>query len=184
MKDSSPSIGARLSAFFGANLWARLLLFAVVGLPPLVGVIAGPLILMYRLNADVKESSAYRDSLEAVRASSEVQQALGTPIEPAYWTEAQIVYEDKVRYAAVRYDVTGPKGTATIEYDASFVDEVWTLVRAKAKFSPEEPFVRIWPEGPTPKSDDDPSDADPPEEAAVESSSEPPAASDATDQPK
>ena len=58
-------------------------LFAVIGLPPLVGVVAGPLLLMYRLNAEVKASEPYRRSLEAVRASSEVREALGSPIEPA-----------------------------------------------------------------------------------------------------
>ncbi|HEV7279328.1 MAG TPA: cytochrome c oxidase assembly factor Coa1 family protein [Pirellulaceae bacterium] len=157
---SRPSTGARLSKFFGERRWARLLLFAIVGLPPLVGVVGGPLILMYRLNAEVKASEAYRQSLEAVRASSVVREAIGSPIEPAYWTEAQIVYEDKVRYAAVRYDVAGPDGKATIEYDASFVDEVWTLARAKAKFSPEEPFVRIWPAGGKAKSSADPPDDD------------------------
>lgn len=179
MKDSSPSTAARLSAFFGERLWARLLLFAVIGLPPLVGVIAGPLILMYRLNAEVKASDAYVRSLEAVRASSEVRQAIGSPIEPAYWTEAQIVYEDKVRYAAVRYDVTGPNGTATIEYDANFVDDVWTLVRAKAKFSPEEPFVRIWPAGAPLKTSTESLD-----EASDDANSEEAAATADADQPK
>lgn len=176
---SRPSTGVRLSKFFGERLWARLLLFAVIGLPPLVGVVAGPLILMYRLNADVKRSEPYRQSLEAVRESSEVREALGEPIEPAYWTEAQIVYQDKVRYAAVRYDVSGPKGTATIEYDASFVDEVWTLARAKAKFSPEEPFVRIWPADGIPKPSSDLPEV-PDGESTTESSTEP----DDADQPK
>jgi hypothetical protein len=179
MKDSSPSTAARLSAFFGERLWARLLLFAVIGLPPLVGVIAGPLILMYRLNAEVKASDAYVRSLEAARASSEVQEAIGAPIVPAYWTEAQIVYEDKVRYAAVRYDVTGPKGTATIEYDANFVDDVWKLARAKAKFSPEEPFIRIWPTGAPPKSAAEPSN-----KASDDAASEESAATADADQPK
>jgi hypothetical protein len=178
MKETSPSTAARLSSFFGQRLWARLLLFAVIGLPPLIGVIAGPLILMFRLNAEVKASDAYVRSLEAVRASGEVRDAIGSPIEPAYWTEAQIVYEDKVRYAAVRYDVTGPKGTATIEYDANFVDDVWKLARAKAKFSPEEPFIRIWPAGSSKASTDEA------EEADSESSPETTAAPDETDQPK
>lgn len=179
MKDTTPSTPARISKFFGQRLWARLLLFAVVGLPPLIGVVAGPLILMHRLNAEVKESDAYLKSLEAARSSSEVREALGSPIEPAYWTEAQIVYEDKVRYAAVRYDVTGPKGTATIEYDASFIDETWKIVRAKAKFSPDEPFVRIWPAGNGAKSSEDK-----PQPTSSESSSDEAAATVEADQPK
>lgn len=179
MKDATPSTPARISKFFGERLWARLLLFAVVGLPPIVGVVAGPLILMHRLNGEVKASDAYLRSLEAARSSSEVREAIGSPIEPAYWTEAQIVYEDKVRYAAVRYDVTGPKGKATIEYDASFIDETWTLVRAKAKFSPDEPFIRIWPAGAAARPSEDK-----PAEAAGESSPDGAAAPAETGQPK
>jgi hypothetical protein len=148
MPKEPPKWPGRISAWFAQRRWAQIALFLVLSLPPLVGVTVGPVALMMRLNSDVKASQAYVQSLEAALASQELRDALGEPIEAHYWTEAQMLAEEgeeKMAYPNVRYDVSGPKGTARIQYVAEKVDGVWKLMKAEATLDPAKPAIEIWP---------------------------------------
>jgi len=75
----------------------------------------------------LKSSDAYTHSLAAVRADSELQAALGEPIEPGYFVTGNINVSGSAGHADLFYDVTGPKGTGTVYVVADKQAGQWTF---------------------------------------------------------
>jgi cytochrome oxidase complex assembly protein 1 len=77
--------------------------------------------------ASLKNSEAYNKSFEAVCASKEVQSELGSPIRPAFLVSGGIYVNTLGGHAQVSYDVSGPKGAATVYVIADKKDGEWTF---------------------------------------------------------
>lgn len=62
----------------------------------------------------LKSSDAYTHSLAAMRADGDVQAALGSPIDPAFLVSGNIQVGTQGGHADIAYDISGPKGKATV----------------------------------------------------------------------
>jgi len=75
----------------------------------------------------LKTSDAYVQSLAAVRASTEVQTALGTPIESGTFVGGNISTTPSGGHADITYDVSGPRGSGSVHAIADKVNGEWTF---------------------------------------------------------
>ena len=107
--------------------------FVLVG-----GCVAAGIILIF---GSLKNSDAYHKSLEAVRANKEVEDVLGAPIEPSFVVSGNIYVGNSGGRAQVSYDVTGPKGSATVYAVAEKKDGEWTF--RSIKVYPKDSGKRI-----------------------------------------
>ncbi len=62
----------------------------------------------------LKSSDAYTDSLAAARSSTQLQAALGTPIEPGFLVMGDIEVSGSEGFADITYNIFGPNGEATM----------------------------------------------------------------------
>ena len=74
----------------------------------------------------VKSSSPYTDSLEIVKASPEVQAAIGEPIEAQFWASGSVNVEMTSGRADLIYGVQGPDGSGNVTVFATKSDGEWT----------------------------------------------------------
>lgn len=66
----------------------------------------------------MRSSEPYAHALKLAREHPQVQQALGTPIEPGWFTSGNISTEGSGGTAKLSIPISGPKGSATIYVDA------------------------------------------------------------------
>jgi Cytochrome oxidase complex assembly protein 1 len=102
------------------------------------GCVAAGALLIF---GSLKNSDAYHKSLEAVRANKEVEDALGAPLEPSFIVTGNIYVGTSGGHAQISYDVTGPKGSATVYAVAEKKDGEWIF--RSIKVYPKESGKRI-----------------------------------------
>jgi hypothetical protein len=83
------------------------------------------MLIMVGLGA-IKATEPYKDSLEKAQANSQVQSALGTPIESAYFVTGNINLNNDAGDANLQYSVSGPRGTGTITVEGAKTAGIWT----------------------------------------------------------
>jgi Cytochrome oxidase complex assembly protein 1 len=93
------------------------------------------------LFGSLKNSDAYQKSLEAVRANQEVESVLGAPITPAFFVTGNIFVGNGGGHVDISYDVSGPKGSATVHAVADKKDGAWEF--RSIKVFPAESGKRI-----------------------------------------
>jgi len=74
----------------------------------------------------IKGSQPYTQSLTAAQANAQVQTALGTPIEPALLVTGNIQLNNANGFADIQYQITGPKGSATVYVVGNKTAGTWT----------------------------------------------------------
>ncbi len=92
--------------------------WTLVGLGLWVGLITFFAVILWGITSFMHSSEPFQNSLAMVRDNPRVVQALGTPIEPAYLVNGNIDYDGNSGFAELNYDITGPKGEATVYLDA------------------------------------------------------------------
>lgn len=75
----------------------------------------------------IKSSEPYKQSLAQVQQSADVQAALGTPIEAGWLVGGNIDLESANGSANLVYNVSGPKGGATVQAVANKSAGTWTF---------------------------------------------------------
>lgn len=75
----------------------------------------------------IKSSDPYKQSLARVQESAEVQEMLGTPIEPSFWAGGSISVENADGNAELVYTVSGPKGSGVVHTSATKSAGTWTF---------------------------------------------------------
>jgi hypothetical protein len=94
----------------------------------------------------LKNSDAYHKSLEAVRASKAVEDELGAPLEPSFIVSGSIFVGSSGGRAQVSYDVTGPKGTATVYAVAEKIDGEWVFRSIKVYLKNSNKRIDVHPD--------------------------------------
>ena len=94
----------RIWTWAGLGVWAGLVTFFFV--------------ILWGIISFMHDSEPYRHSLAMVRDNPRVEQALGTPIEPGFLVNGKIDYDGNTGFAELNYDISGPKGGATVYLDA------------------------------------------------------------------
>lgn len=90
-----------------------------------IGVFAG---MIAAVPLSMRNSEAYRISMEAVRANPEVREALGDNITAKFWTMGKISIEmGGIGTAELAIPVKGDKGTATVTSRAIRTDGQWDV---------------------------------------------------------
>ncbi|MEZ6056225.1 MAG: cytochrome c oxidase assembly factor Coa1 family protein [Planctomycetaceae bacterium] len=74
----------------------------------------------------LKDSAPYVDSLLAAKSHPDVIDALGEPIEAGFLVQGNLQINNNKKTADITYDISGPKGTATVRAAGTGVDKVWT----------------------------------------------------------
>jgi hypothetical protein len=77
----------------------------------------------------IKSSDVYVDSLNAIRANADVQAALGEPITPGIIVAGNVQMTNNTGHADFTYDVSGPKGSATVHVVADLQNNVWNYTK-------------------------------------------------------
>lgn len=97
------------------------------------GFIGGAVYLGFSM---IKSAEPYQRSLQAAKSSTEVQEALGSPIEAGMMVTGSINLNNAEGDADLSYDVSGPKGSATVTVNATRQAGRWSydsvLVRPRA----------------------------------------------------
>ncbi len=122
-RGSSPEpVPARLGWWQRHWKWAVPLL----GLIPLLLIVgAVSLIGLSLINDSMRDHDAYRFALTQTRADPNVTAALGTPIEPDGLSIGSVSTAGDGGYAHLQIPIKGPRGKATIFFDASSRLGVW-----------------------------------------------------------
>jgi hypothetical protein len=89
----------------------------------------------------LKNCDAYAKSLEAVRANKEVEAVLGAPLMPSFFVMGHIFVGNSDGHAEVSYEVSGPKGSATVQAVAEKKNGEWEF--RSIKVFPRESGKRI-----------------------------------------
>ena len=84
----------------------------------------------------LKSSDAYQDSLTIVQNSPELQERLGTPIEPGFFMTGSINVSNDTGTADITYPVSGPNESGKVRVVAEKDREGWHFSRIT--YYPEE----------------------------------------------
>jgi len=112
-------------SWFGRNWW-----WFVPGVILLPILACGGCFLGFRAFkiAHTKASPPYQQALAAVQDSPEVQEALGQPIEDTTWVPTgELTVDNNRGEANLIFQVAGPKGSATVSFNARMVGGTWGL---------------------------------------------------------
>lgn len=67
----------------------------------------------------IKKTDAYTGALQRAQSSAELQEAIGTPMEPSYWVMGSVNTVNGAESTEFAIPLTGPKGVAAITVKAS-----------------------------------------------------------------
>ncbi|HSI65677.1 MAG TPA: cytochrome c oxidase assembly factor Coa1 family protein [Candidatus Saccharimonadia bacterium] len=67
----------------------------------------------------IKNTDAYTGALQRAQNSAELQEAIGTPMEPSYWVMGSVSTVNGAESAEFAIPLTGPKGVAAVAVKAS-----------------------------------------------------------------
>ncbi|RBP41206.1 cytochrome oxidase complex assembly protein 1 [Roseimicrobium gellanilyticum] len=67
----------------------------------------------------IKKTDAYTGALQRAQSSAELQEAIGTPMEPSYWVMGAVSTNNGAESAEFAIPLTGPKGVAAVTVKAS-----------------------------------------------------------------
>lgn len=115
----------------GSNWWQRnwkwfLPVLVIGGGTATVGGIA---LFVMGISGILKSSDAYREALARAMASSQVQEALGNPLEAGDTVTGEIKLINSGGRASLSIPIQGPNGKATIRVRAMKADGRWTFSR-------------------------------------------------------
>lgn len=75
----------------------------------------------------MKSSTPYTESLAAVKANIQIQQALSVPIEASYFVTGNVEASGQSGNADLQYTVSGPKGAGIVYVVATKAAGKWTF---------------------------------------------------------
>ncbi len=84
-----------------------------------------PLAILPIVFGALKSSAPYQESLAIVKEDPTVLKNLGEPIEPSFFVTGNISVGDQGGQAAMSYDISGPKGSGTVVFDANKAGGEW-----------------------------------------------------------
>jgi hypothetical protein len=87
----------------------------------------------YSLMASMKQSPVYVEAMSKARASAELAEVLGRPIEDSGWVVGSTQQQNGEGHAFVVIPVYGPKGEGSVHAEATLHDGVWTYTSLRAK---------------------------------------------------
>lgn len=117
----------------GWAIWGVIVWLAVIGL--FGGIIGG---VLYGL----RHSEAYELAAAQLRASTEVTEALGTPIATGIPT-GRISINGASGNAALDFSATGPKGSGRVFVEAIKRDGKWSLIRLALKVDGRDDVINL-----------------------------------------
>ena len=95
-------------------------------LTPVVLVIGCAVAAFFAISGIIKSSDVYLHSVAAVASNEAVNQALGEPIQPGLQFQGEINVSNGGGHADITYNISGPKGDATVHVVADRHEGVWT----------------------------------------------------------
>jgi len=109
--------------------------FVPVGCLTMVAIGAGFVaVIVYAAAGMMKSSDAYKLALEKARSNVQVQQRLGTPIEPGFFVSGSVNVAGSSGKADLTIPIKGPKGEGTIYVDATKFANEWKFNRLEVGF--------------------------------------------------
>jgi len=84
---------------------------------------------VYLLFSSIRDSEVGREALARVRASQQVAEALGTPIEAGWFVTGSIKYDQTIGRAELSMPLSGPKAKGTLRFKADKINRAWTFSR-------------------------------------------------------
>ena len=94
-----------------------------------IGVIVFALAIVFVVFGTIKSSDAYQQALARTTSSAAVKTALGEPVEAGWYVLGNIQVNDDSGRADIRFPVSGPKGSGTVEAVATKRSGVWVFSR-------------------------------------------------------
>jgi hypothetical protein len=79
-------------------------------------------VLMFGVFATMKHSNVYKEALARAQNDPRVQAALGTPIEPGWWTSGSVHFTNGSGDADINIPISGPKASGRIHAVATIED--------------------------------------------------------------
>lgn len=111
--------------------FARNWLWAVPAgcLSVLVLAVACIILAVYLLFSSFRDSEVGREALARARASQQLTEALGTPIEAGWFVTGSIKYDQTIGRAELSIPLSGPKGKGTLRFKADKINRAWSFSR-------------------------------------------------------
>jgi hypothetical protein len=129
------------------NWWSRnWKWFVPVGCLTLVALFAGFVgAIMFFAFSMMKNSDVTQLALAKARGNAQVQQRLGTPIEPGWFVSGSINQAGSSGKADLTIPVSGPRGSATIYADATRFAGEWSFNRLEVAFKDDPNRIDLLP---------------------------------------
>ncbi|MCP4379001.1 MAG: hypothetical protein GY794_22845 [bacterium] len=96
----------------------------------------------------MKSSDAYCEALERARGSKALVEAIGTPMEDGFLPTGSISVSGDFGEAKMSISVSGPKGSATVYFEAEKSMKKWTFILLKAVVDKTETEIDLLAENP------------------------------------
>lgn len=119
------STGAEQGCLKQKWVWIVLGLLGVAA----IGIIVFALAIVFVVFGTIKSSDAYQQALARTTSSAAVKTALGEPVEAGWYVLGNIEVNDDSGRADIRFPVSGPKGSGTVEAVATKRGGVWVFSR-------------------------------------------------------
>jgi hypothetical protein len=129
--EATPAAEPRRRGWFGRNWWWVLLLVFGGCIVICAGLCAG--VFAFGVGA-IKSSEPYQASLAQVRQDKQVIARIGEPIEDALMPTGNININNDRGEARLSFDVSGPKGTASVVSQSKLIGGKWGLTQLEVTF--------------------------------------------------
>ena len=115
----------------GQGCFTKKVILIVVGVLGVivVGVIAFAVAIVFVVFGAMKSSDVYQQAFERTKSSTAVRSELGEPIEDGWYVSGNVNTTGDSGHADIRFPVSGPKGSGTVEAVAAKRGGVWVFSR-------------------------------------------------------
>ena len=115
----------------GQGCFTKKVILIVVGVLGVivVGVIAFAVAIVFVVFGAMKSSDVYQQAYERAKSSPAVRSELGEPIEDGWYVSGNVNTTGDSGQADIRFPVSGPKGSGTVEAVATKRGGVWVFSR-------------------------------------------------------
>jgi hypothetical protein len=77
----------------------------------------------------IRSTTVYKQARDRAVVDSRVAAALGTPVEAGWWVTGSVHEGNGTGGATIKFPISGPRGKATVDADATLERDSWTYTR-------------------------------------------------------
>lgn len=111
----------------------------------LLGFCAVVALVLAGVSGMMKSSQAYQVAVETARRDPRLVAALGQPIETGWMVTGSIQVNDDSGQAALSFPLSGPRGKAKVQLEASKSGGQWTFSTLNARLEPDGQILDLLP---------------------------------------